>query len=72
MKKLLSISLIMIIGFIAFSFATPKKTVDKPSEKKTTELTVEEDALYCSITLANGNSVSCWFCSCSDLAKTLQ
>ena len=71
MKKLLSISLIVIISLIALSFTTPEVAIDKPVEKKSTELIAEEEALYCSVT-TGGNSGSCWFCSCSDLAASLQ
>jgi len=77
MKKLLSISLIVMVSLIAFSFTTAKKTINESvaeksiTKEKPTELTAEEEALYCDVTIGS-NHATCWFCSCSDLAKTLQ
>jgi len=70
MKKLLSISLIVMISFIAFSFTTPEIAIDKSVEKKSTELIAEEEALYCSVTIGT-RSGTCWFCDCKELADTL-
>ncbi len=70
MKKVLSISLIVVFTFTALAFATPKSTdVVESSKSEETVLTPEEEALYCKIELPGGGSVTCWFCDCGELAQ---
>jgi len=40
--------------------------VQPTSEEKT-----DDEALYCSIKNEKGETVTCWFCNCNDLAKTV-
>ncbi len=71
MKKLLSISLVVLVSAVALAFTTPKATnVVENSKSVETVLTAEEDALYCSVTIGT-RSATCWFCDCDKLAKTL-
>ena len=72
MKKILSISLIAVIGFIAFSFTTPKTTDVAESLKSKKVVIVEEDAIYCKVTRSDGSSVTCWFCNCAGIVKSMQ
>jgi len=71
MKKLLSISLIVVISFAALSFTTPKTTsIVEPVKSEKIELTNDDEALYCSVTIGT-RTVTCWFCDCAGLATTL-
>ncbi len=79
MKKLLSIVLLAVFSVAAFAFALPKSvdTVEKSANtidvSNTAENVVleEEEAFYCHVENANGNSATCWFCDCSGLADSL-
>lgn len=78
--KNLFLGLVMLMGTASFAntgdpvkelpvvLATTKKV--EQSNKVNNEEKVKDDSLYCSVTVG-ANSASCWFCSCSELAKSL-
>ncbi len=71
MKKLLSISLIVVFSFATFAFtASNTSNIVEPVKPEKTEITLNEEALYCKVTV-NGNTATCWFCDCAELAAQL-
>jgi len=71
-------SLMMLAGVFAFANngngdtknSEPKPTNDQTIVVETSEEKIDE-ALYCSIIDKDGNKITCWFCNCNDLAKTV-
>lgn len=75
MKKLFFTLAVMLTA--SFAFANNDKNGDKnathsqPKNKVIVQTEVEDDDLYCSITIGE-NEYTCWFCDCVEFAKQVK
>lgn len=66
-----NLSKLLLLTVVMLSFAFTTKTDSFENETTTSEISTEDEALYCSVTVGK-NSATCWFCNCAELAASLK